>query len=134
MDYHLNYTRLFGFIDQVSSPNTKDPLANVEPPINDRPPRFRTGFSTYCDYNYLDYYGSATMYLLANNTAFTNLQQVPHSSACLRGCGWGNRFQQAATASTNSGMHVISGPTLGNYAAVSVLCACRCASLAIALQ
>jgi hypothetical protein len=77
VDYHLDGVRLFGFIDSASFPNTKEPLANVEYPTYDE-------YSTYCDYNYGDpaYKGSATMYLLANNTAFTNKQQVPLFPAC----------------------------------------------------
>jgi hypothetical protein len=77
VDYHLDDVRLFGFVDSASWPNTKEPLANVEYPIYNQ-------YSTYCDYNYGDpaYKGSATIYLLTNNTAFTNTQQVPQMPAC----------------------------------------------------
>ena len=79
VDYHLDDKRLFNFVDSVSWPNTKAPLANVEYPQRDLGVDRTSAYSTYCDFGYGNpnaYEGTATQYLLANNTAFTNRQEA----------------------------------------------------------
>ena len=80
VSYHLDPggARLFDFVNNVSFPNTQNPLANVEPPS-----RALTGpTGTFCHQSFVYFNplrgdeSAATYYLYANNTAFTNQQKV----------------------------------------------------------